>query len=486
MFSAKTNAQWVEEKSHTKLDKNYTITVPYDTFTQWATENRTAKVVKGFRPGQAPLSAFKDDWVLTCVRTIADEIIQQEKFTQLLNSTYSIQHFSLGDEIKINLHIELYPEVPAIDFASLKLNQYVAKISDEEVKEAIKRWASVNFKPEKLETPRSIQLNDYVNVSIELTDPKGHKERMNSMNIQVGKKTFLPEIEEKMLGHNLNDTVEHEFVIPAGSPLIKDDSLVGKQIKISFKINEIVGSKNVDIADMLTIFQVTSEADLEKKFRNNLEAEATKWSEHLLKEGLKKELEKVFFEIPMSVLHTKYRAFRNQVLTDLGFKDGGNLEETVKTALNIDLEEFEKRIIFAAEAMARISFLVAHYGRTLNVAVAPVELDDEIAKQKQLFPEGLQAAVKFFEENPEAKENLRNNLFEHKTLVTLIGKCSLIKSEHNLEEFYTINPFKFEVGSEQNKVEGAEKNADDAVAEKPAAKKTKKADAVVADASVAE
>jgi len=470
MFSAKTNTKWIEEKSHTKLDKNYTITVPYDTFTQWATENRSAKVVKGFRPGQAPLSAFKDDWMLACVREVADEIIKQEKFANLLNSTYTIKTFELGKNVEIGLHLELYPEVPEIDFSSIKLQHHVAKITEKEAKEAIKGWTAINFKPAKLQDPRPIQENDFVNVSIELTDPKGHKERMNSMNIQIGKRTFLPEIEQKLIGHNIGDTVEHEFAIPAGNPLIKDSNLVGKEVKISFKINEVVGAENLTTTDMLTVFQVASEEELEKKFKANLELEATRWSEHLLKEGLKKELEKQFFEIPMSLLHAKYRAFRAQVLSDIGFKDGDNLEEQVKNVLKMEMEDFERRIIFAAESMARVSFLINHFGRIMGVMVAPSELDDEIAKQKQLFPEGLQAAVKFFEENPQAKENLRNSIFENKTLVALVSKCALERIEHPLNEFYSVNPFK------QPEIADEESEKIEETSEKPAKKAAKKSE----------
>ena len=109
MFSAKTNAKWNAKESYSKLNKIFEINIPYETFTEWSKENIENKVVPGFRKGKAPLSSLKEDWALSCVRAVAAEIIETEQLKNVFNSTYALNHFALGEEIKITLNIDLYP-----------------------------------------------------------------------------------------------------------------------------------------------------------------------------------------------------------------------------------------------------------------------------------------------------------------------------------------------------------------------------------------
>ncbi len=438
-MSAKANAKWSQKEVHSKLNKGFDIVIPYETFAQWANANRETKTISGFRPGKAPLSSFKEDWAVACARAIADEIIANDNLQNIYNLSYVLNHFALGEEIKMTLNIDIYPEIPNIDFSSINLTKHTTTISKKDIKEAITRFMNQNFKPAALQDKRPVEMNDYLNVSVELTDPKGHKERMNSMDIQVGKRTFLPEIEEKLIGKNVSDKIEHEFTIPESHAIVKDPSLIGKEIKIALTINAIQGSVNLDTSDLLNKFQVTDETGLEKKFEDNLEQEASKWTNFLLKESLKHELAKIYFEIPMDLLHRKFIEFRAQIFKDINYQEGQDLAALVKETLHIDsLEEFDRRIVFGAENVARLEFLIGHLGRVMQINVSSIELDDEIAHQKQMFPEGLNAAVKFFEENPEAKNNLRNAILERKTLMAIIAKCKINPKEHAIEEFYKL------------------------------------------------
>jgi|GEM_PF-2627442 len=474
-FSAKTNAKWNAKETQSKLTKSFEVTIPYETFTTWANENRESKVVKGFRQGHAPLSYFKDDWLLACARMLAQDLIKENKFENVYDSTYTLQQFELGKDVQFLLNVELYPEVPEIKFEDIKLTQHVAKITKADTEAAIKKFGEMNHKPVELAKPRAAQMGDYLNVSVEITDAKGRKEKMNEMEIQLGTHTFLPEIEQKLVGMDIGASLTHDFTIPATGTLLKDQSLVGQEIKITFKINKIRGQENFSQADTFAHFGVNSLAELEARFETEMTAETIKHTQFLLKETLKQELLKHFFEIPMEMLQRKYIALRNQMLNDIGFKEGMDLEPLVQEKLNLNMEDFEKRAIFIAEAMARITFLVMHFSRTLNVGLSNAEVDDAIAAQKKMFPNGLQEAVRFFEEHPEAKTNLTNALIEDKVFKTLSAKCKLETKEHSLTDFYQV---RLSGDVAQEALEGAKK-AGKAVAakeegEKPAKKPAKK------------
>ena len=268
----------------------------------------------------------------------------------------------------------------------------------------------------------------------------------------------MPEIEQKLVGLALGDSLTHDFVIPPTGTLLKDQSLVGQKIKITFKINKIRGSEHFSTEDIFAHFNVSSMTDLENKFESEMAAETHKHTKFLLKESLKQELLKHYFEIPVQMLQQKYVALRNQMLNDMGFKEGMDLEATIKQKMNLSVQDFEKRSVFVAEAMARISFLITHFAKTFNINVSNSELDDAIAAQKKMFPNGLQEAVRFFEENTEAKNNLRNTLLEDKVFNTISAKCTLVTKEHDLAAFYqiTLMPEADEKKAENTETENTE------------------------------
>lgn len=440
-FSAKTNAKWNKKETPSKLTHSYEVTVPYQTFVDWGNENRSQKTVKGFRPGHAPLSYFKDDWVMACARLIADELISKEKYENVYDVKYILKTFELGKDVMFTLNIELYPEVPKIDLTSINLTKHTAKISKENIATAIKRFASINTKPVDLEKARPTQMGDYINVSVEVKDSQGKTEKMNEMDIQLGKKTFLPEIEEKLVGLNIKDELKHSFTIPETGTMLKDNSLVGNQIELKFQINKIQAAKELDEKDMLEYFSVGSKADLEKTFEENIAQEAKHHSNHLLKESLKQELLKHQFEIPMDMVQRRYVNLRQQMFADLGLtgQEGKeDLEKALKEKMNLSLDDFENRSVFIAEAMARISFLMMHFGHEMKIQVTKEELENAIASQKNAFPNGLNEAVQFFEDNPEAKNNLRNTILEDKVAKALVAKTKVTEKEHTLEDFYKI------------------------------------------------
>jgi trigger factor len=286
---------------------------------------------------------------------------------------------------------------------------------------------------------RAAQIDDFVKVSIEITDDQGKKEKMNEMQVHLGHNTFLPEIEQKFIGMNINETLVHDFTIPETASIINDERLAGKQVKLLFEIKDIQGSREFDQEDIFEHFNVNSITELEEKFKNEIEKNITKHSQFLLKETLKQELLKTFFEIPMQILQSKYIEIRKQMLAEMGYKEGEDEKTLVKEKMNLEIEEFDKRSLFIAEAIARLNFLISHFARKMQLEISNLELDDAIFEQKNAFPNGLQEAVKFFAENTKARENLTTRLMENKVLLMIASKCSLETKNHKLAEFYQIN-----------------------------------------------
>lgn len=436
-MSASSGASWKAGES-AGLSRLYKIKVPYETFKKWAEENKDRKEIKGFRPGKAPVSFFKDDWFLACARNMISEIKREEHLGDILDSGFSEEKFNMGEDIELTLHIELYPEIPEINFSEIEVSDYKIDVSKKDIDEALRNWAKSHSKPVELSSKRKSRLGDYLKVDIQVTAPDGGVESMKGVAVELGKGVFQPEIEKKLENCDIGEIIEHDFVIPENNGLIKDASLIGKTIKMSFTITEIKEPKNYEVdLEMAKLFDAPSIEILHEKFEKKLEDEAEEFAKFLAKEELKQALNKHYFEVPLNLLRTRYNQVREQTLKDLGFIEGkSNLTTLVKEKINLDLEEFDKRLIFISELAVRSSFLLGHLAKEFGLHISALELDEAISKQKANFPEGLKGAVRFYEENKEARENLTTNLLEEKVLKHLLFKCKLERKEVSLEDFY--------------------------------------------------
>ncbi len=436
---ANQNAQW-KSKESLGLSKTYSVTVPYETFKEWAEDNKNLKEIKGFRPGKAPISFFKDDWALACARNILLDIKNKENLGDLLDSGYSINNFEIGKEIEITISLELYPTVPNIDFPAFKIKQYHAKIKKENVKESMQKWASSHTRPVDLKDNRKTQLTDYIQVDVTIIDPSGKSETLSAVDLILGQNKFQPEIEAKLVGKELNEVIEHEIVIPADNPFIKDEKLVGQHIKMEFTITQIRGSQNFNIDKEMALFwEVPTIEALEEKFESELLRESKEYANFLNKEQLKFELNKNVFEIPFNLIRAKYEQSKADLIRDLGYKNDENLEEFIKNKLEIDAQEFEKRLVFVAESAARLSFLLRHYARIWNISISPIEFDEAMTKQKDMLPGGLQAVLKFYEDNEAARNNLHDTLLEDKVLKQILLRCGVEDIHIDFEKLFNLN-----------------------------------------------
>lgn len=473
------NATWKSAQS-VGLNHVYNVEVPFESFKDWAEENKSDKEIKGFRPGKAPVSFFKDDWVVSAARAVFSEILEKElKGKKIYDSGYSLIKFETGEKIEFSLTIEVYPEVPAIKFEDFNYGKYEVSVDAKDVDKALEKWAGSNSKPGEAETDRKTKTDDYIRVNIEIKSPDGKVEKMSNVDLQLGKHKFQPEIETKLTGVSLNEEVNHEFEIPGDNPLIKDKSMVGQKISMKFQVVEIKAPKIFEINDeMAAAFDCENVSELRKVFEKQITKECEDYSDFLAKEQVKRFMNKHAFEIPLNLLRTRYDELRNKTLSDLGYSEKDNLEEFVKEKLEINLEEFDKRLVYMAEIGARQSFLLRHFAGEWKVEVSQAELDDAIANQKNSFPGGLQAAVNFFEENEQAKNALYGNLLEEKVMKKCVSKSNPELKKVTLEDLYKVD---------LNAQDGDEKLADDSdskaeessdkekKAKKPAAKKTVKA-----------
>ncbi len=119
--------------------------------------------MKGFRKGKAPLNLMKQHFgksVLgevvqeTVENTVADHLKEQgHRPARQPDVKIENDRFEAGDDLKVEIAYECLPEVPEIDFSTIKLERRAVTVDDAALDEALDRLAkgSVNYEPRRRE-----------------------------------------------------------------------------------------------------------------------------------------------------------------------------------------------------------------------------------------------------------------------------------------------------------------------------------------------
>ncbi|MPY72284.1 MAG: trigger factor, partial [Alphaproteobacteria bacterium] len=143
----------VTETSAEGLKREFTVVVPAADF-ESRMSNRLSEIGKsiripGFRPGKVPASLLKKRYGDAVKGEVLEQTVQ-ESWQQAMNANgvrpavepkIEIVKFEDGSDLEYKLAVEVLPEIAPIDFAALKLERMVAKASDSEVDDALKRMA---------------------------------------------------------------------------------------------------------------------------------------------------------------------------------------------------------------------------------------------------------------------------------------------------------------------------------------------------------
>jgi trigger factor len=134
------------------------------------------------------------------------------------------------------------------------------------------------------------------------------------------------------------------------------------------------------------------------------------------------------FEVPSSMLDAEFETIWKQVEqakeTDrLDPDDQGKSDDQLRT---------DYRAI--AERRVRLGLLLSDVGTKNNLTVAPEELSQAIGREASRYPGQEQAVVSYYQNNPQAIEQVRAPLFEDKVIDFLLELSQVIEKTVTPEE----------------------------------------------------
>jgi len=416
----------VTETTNEGLRREFTVVVPSTDVESRMTE-RLKEVgasvnVPGFRPGKVPLSVLKQRFgqavrgevLEQTVQTTVQATIEERELRPALEPKIDLVTFEDGNDLEYKLTVEVIPEIELPDFSTIKLERFVADVPSDEVDRSIERIAEQQ-KSFAVEDRRKVADGDQVLMNFigRIDGEAFDGGSAEGMELVIGSGQFIPGFEEQLTGARAGDSKEIPVTFPDDYPA---ENLKSKDAVFQVEVTEVRAPAAVPIDDDFAKTMGAEDLDgLKAMVRDQIGSEYVQISRTRLKRALLDELsERVDFDVPPGLLDGEFENIWKQLEEA---KERDQMDEDDKGKSD---EELEKRYREIAARRIRLGLLLAEIGRKNELTVNQEDLNKVMAEQAQRFPGQEAQVMKFYQENPQAMQELQAPILEDKVVDYII------------------------------------------------------------------
>lgn len=430
----------VTEISNEGLRREYTVLIPKGDIEE-RMNARLSEVgatvnVPGFRPGKVPLvilkkrfgDAVRGEILEQTIQNSIQKTMEEKDLRPALEPKVDLVTFEDGVDLEYKLTVEVIPEIEPIDFQALELERLVADVPDEEVKTSIERLADQQ-KVYAVEEGRVAEDGDQVLMNfIGTIDGEAFDGgAAEGMELVLGSGQFIPGFEEQLIGAKSNEkkTVNVDFPADYGA-----ENLAGKAAVFDVEVSEVRAPAEVEIDNKFAESMGAEDlASLEAMVRDQIGNEYTQISRGRLKRELLDKLSDIAdFDVPPGMLDREFETIWKQLEEA---KEKNQLDDDDKGKSDDELKEHYQEI---AARRIRLGLLLSEIGRINDLTVSQDDLNRAMAEQAQRFPGQEAQVMKFYQENPQAMQELQAPLFEEKIVDYILELASVTERTVKIDE----------------------------------------------------
>jgi trigger factor len=414
---------------------------------------KTARL-KGFRPGNVPISVVKqfygEDVRHRVYHRLIDEAFEHAVRDQKIRAvgapkveapdhkTGSGAHDHGVQEDKdftFIAEVEVMPDIEVKGYTGLSLKRENVEVKDEDVKKVLE--ALLDSQSELVPvggglamadgsmTSRPAQKGDFADIAFGggvVTDT-GIEEKAGmkgSRMVELGSQSLIPGFEENVEGMRRGETKTFRLKFPAD---YHETDIAGKEAEFSVTVNELKEKKVPELNDELAkTMGYESVDDFKKKAHTHLLTERTREVEHKLQSDLLQELiEKNPFDVPAALIETQVRALAQEWGQDL--KRQGLSDEMIQQAITSELDSLKVR----ADKQVRASLILEAISKKESIDVRPEDLETEYKTMAASMKVEEEKVREFYLKNQGRRDDLEFRMRQERTVKFLLDK-SKIKS----------------------------------------------------------
>ncbi len=413
----------VTEKSSEGLKRELSVVIGSQEIDERVTTRLTevGKQVRlpGFRPGKVPMNLLKKRFgesvrgevIESTVQESAQKAIEEKEFKPAVQPKIDLVTFEEGKDLEFSIEVEVLPDIELADLSAFKVEKLVAEAGDDQVDETVAKMAENNKTSKPVEKARAAKDGDVVVIdfvgTVDGEEFEGGK--AEDFKLELGSGRFIPGFEEQVVGMKPDDDKDVEVTFPED---YHSTDLAGKPAVFAVKLKGLEELATPDIDDE---FAKAMGFDDLAKLKDAVKKQIEEDYGYLSRMKVKRELldhlaDSHTFDVPPAMLDGEFDQIWTQV-------------EQAKEADQLDPDDVGKsddelrsdyRTI--AERRVRLGLLLADVGQKNNISVPPEELSQAIGREAARFPGQEQAVVQYYQNNPQAIEQVRAPLFEDKVI----------------------------------------------------------------------
>lgn len=425
----------VTETKAEGLRREYSVVVPAAALAEKTTEKlktvRSGFQMKGFRKGKAPLPLLKKMFGKSVLGEVVQETVEQAVSEHIKDSGHRPaqqpnikivnESFEEGDDLTVEFHYECLPDVPELDFSTLKLERKVVAIEDAAVDEALGKLAegSTDYKA-RGKTAKAKDADQIVLDFVGKIDGEPFEGgAAEDYPLVLGSNSFIPGFEEQLVGAKTGEAREVKVTFPEDYGA---SHLAGKEAVFECTVKEVRAPKPAEIDDELAKrYGAETLDELKDQIRDRLAAEFGDAGRALIKRRLLDALDgMVSFDLPPSLVEAEAKSIAHQLWHEENPDVQGHDHPEIETT-----DEHAK----LAERRVRLGLLLAEIGAKQKIEITDQEMGQAIMAQARQYPGQEREFFDFVKQNRQALEQIRAPLFEDKVVDLILSKAKITEKK---------------------------------------------------------
>ena len=383
--------------------------------------------MKGFRKGKVPMSLLKKQFGQRVMGEAMQESIDgaMSEHFQASGDRPAMQpevkmtneDWKEGDDVEVSMSYEALPEIPEVDFSTVKLERLVVKAADADIDEALSNLAGTaqDFKDRKKGAKAKDGdqvVMDFVGKIDGVAFDGGSAE---DYPLVLGSNSFIPGFEEQLVGAKVG---EEKAVTVSFPENYQAENLAGKEAVFDCTIKEVKEPVSAEINDDLAKkFGADDLAALKTQIGERLEAEYTGAARAVLKRRLLDALDGlVSFDLPPSLVDAEAGQIAHQLWHEENPDVQGHDHPEIETT-----DEHRK----LATRRVRLGLLLAEIGQKAKIQVTDAEMSQAIMAQARQYPGQERQFFEFVQKNAQMQQQMRAPLFEDKVVDHIVSLAAV-------------------------------------------------------------
>jgi trigger factor len=368
--------------------------------------------VPGFRKGKAPDEAvikqygphIEKEWKDILVNDALQGTLELTKIYPYNKNSIQrpkIEKCSLEAGALVQLSYECFPQIPEVNFSSIKLPKMKRELlADNAVEDVLQEIQKAHCNWEEV-APRPVQAGDHVDITIAKIDEEPAKELIKDRRFEISD-NMMSWLKKMLLGMEVGQSREG-YTEPDEKAPPTNEPFQAFQVRVT--LNGIKKSIPAPVDDELAKkVGASSKEDLIAKITENLEsdleAKLREKKMHALEDAL---LEQYPFDLPKSLLDSEVKHRYDDKVNKM--REEGLSEDSIAE----QAESIRKEVETASDNALRMHFLLNHIAEAEKIVLTQEELSDRLRGEMMQNPQLFDMQKK----NPEMFGNIVRRLSNH-------------------------------------------------------------------------